>query len=78
MGVAGNVASAVLGGTTTMVARRVSRRAMHGRGGEPRLPRGARQQRGFGMMLLWAAAAGVILALADVMLEQRSGSVSDM
>jgi hypothetical protein len=44
---------------------------MHERGGAPRLPRAARQKNTFGMMLLFAVAAGALLALGDVLQEQR-------
>ena len=64
----------LLGSGTTMLARTATRRAMHGRGGRPRLPRAARQNTGFGMMLLLAAAAGAMLALGDVLLEQRKNA----
>lgn len=44
---------------------------MHSKGGEPRLPRTAWQNRGIGTILLLAVAAGAMLAIADVLLEQR-------
>jgi hypothetical protein len=74
MGMADQMTAAVLGGATTMVARRVTRSALHDTFGEPRLPARMRHQRGLGTMLLWAAAAGIILALADVLMEQRGRS----
>jgi hypothetical protein len=61
----------VAGAATTMLARKVTRRAMHKPGGVPRLPRAARRNYSFGMMLLLAGAAGVLLALGDVVQEQR-------
>lgn len=61
----------MIGTATTMLTRRAARKAMHRKGGEPRLPRAAREKRGFGTMLLLAVAAGVLLAVADVVLEQR-------
>jgi hypothetical protein len=61
----------MLGAATTMLARRATRRAMHDRRGEPRLPRRTRTSDGVGTMLLLAAAAGALLALGDVLLEQR-------
>lgn len=63
----GMVASA-----TTMLSRAVTRRAMHGRDGAPRLPRAARQRNGFGTILLLAVAAGAVLAFADLLKEQRT------
>jgi hypothetical protein len=44
---------------------------MHEQNGEPRLPRTARKTNSFGMMLLLAAGAGALLALGDVLQEQR-------
>lgn len=61
----------MIGAATTMLTRKAARRAMHRKSGESRLPRKAREKRGFKTMLLLAVAAGVILALADVLLEQR-------
>jgi hypothetical protein len=68
------IATGILGGTTTMLARSATRRAMHGKSGAPRLPQAARRRQGMGTMLVWAAAAGVILALADILIEQRRES----
>jgi hypothetical protein len=61
----------LLGSATTMVARSVTRRAMHYRSGTPRLPRAARRNNSFTTMLVLAAAAGAMLALGDVMKEQQ-------
>jgi hypothetical protein len=77
MGMARKVGLGVVGGATTMLVRRASRRALHDRGGAPKLPQGTRRQRGFKTMLMWAAASGVILALADLLQEQRSTAASD-
>lgn len=74
MGMAGRMATGALAGATTMLSRSATRRAMHEKGGAPRLPRRTRYQRGVAVMLAWAAAAGVILALADVLREQRKHS----
>lgn len=71
------LASGTVGGATTMLVRTAARRAMHAKGGAPRLPGAARRQRGFGIMLAWAAAAGVLLAIADLLLEQRTDSLRD-
>jgi hypothetical protein len=71
MGLAESAAATVIGGATTMVVRRVARGALHDSFGEPRLPGRRRNRRGLGMVLLWAAAAGIVLALADVLTEQR-------
>jgi hypothetical protein len=61
----------MVGAAATMLARRATRRAMHERSGAPRLPRAARRRTTFGMMLLLAGAAGALLALGDVLQEQR-------
>ena len=61
----------MVGSATTVLARTATRRAMHGRSGAPRLPRAARRNNTFGMMLLLAAAAGALLAIGDVLQEQR-------
>jgi hypothetical protein len=69
-----SVTAGALGGATTMLVRTATRRAMHAKGGAPRLPATVRHRRGFGAMLAWAAAAGVLLAMADLLLEQRASS----
>lgn len=61
----------LIGAATTKVSRSATRRAMHNRSGAPRLPRAARRSHNFGMMLLFAAAAGALLALGDILQEQR-------
>jgi hypothetical protein len=71
MSMAQTVGWGMAGGATTMLARTATRRAMHGQSGAPRLPQAAHRNKTFGMMLLLAAAAGVMLALADVLQEQR-------
>ena len=75
MAMAAAMASGILGGATTKFTRTAARKAMHGRSGAPRLPRTAQNGHGLLMMLAWAAAAGVILAIGDVLLEQRRRSV---
>jgi hypothetical protein len=55
----------------TVLTRTATRRAMHRRGGAPRLPPATRHNKSVGMMLLLAAAAGALFALGDVMQEQR-------
>jgi hypothetical protein len=72
MGMGRNVAMGVIGGATTMAARAATRKAMHDRRGIPRLPRKARRGRGIGATLAWAAVAGMVFALADVLQEQRT------
>ena len=61
----------MVGAATTMLARTATRRAMHSRAGIPRLPRAARRSNSFGTLLLLAAAAGALLALGDILQEQR-------
>jgi hypothetical protein len=77
MGMARNVGMGLVGGATTMLVRRAAKGAMRDRGGRPRVPRNARRRRGFGPMLAWAAAAGLIFAMADVLQEQRKYTASD-
>lgn len=60
-----------VGAATTMLTRSAMRRAMHARSGVPRLPRATRRTNSFGMMLVLAATAGALLALGDVLQEQR-------
>lgn len=67
----GTLGYGLIGAATTKLARTATRRAMHLRGGAPRLPRAARQRSGLGMLLMLAAAAGAILAIGDVVQEQR-------
>jgi len=61
----------IAGAATTMVARAAVRRALHDRRGAPRLPRAARRDLRFSTMVMLAGAAGVALALGDVLQEQR-------
>lgn len=61
----------MVGAATTMIARTATRRAMHDERGAPKLPRAARRDLSFGMMILLAGAAGVMLALGDVLQERR-------
>lgn len=61
----------LVGAATTMLARRVTRRALYA-GNRTRLPKVARQQGGVGGLLVIAAVAGAFLALADVLQDQRS------
>jgi len=74
MSTASKVSSGVLGGVATKVARTVTRRALHDTAGAPRVPRAARNRHGVIAMLAWAAALGVFLAVADVLLEQRKAT----
>jgi hypothetical protein len=71
MAAAHTIGWGMIGAATTMLARRATRRAMHDPSGAPRLPRAAQKNTGFGMMLALAAAAGALLALGDILQEQR-------
>lgn len=61
----------LVGLAATKLSRMATRRAMHRSTGAPRLPRAARTNSGLGMLLLLAVAAGAMLAVADVLQEQR-------
>lgn len=69
--------SGILGGAATMLTRTATRKALYARNGAPRLPRAAQERHGIGTMLLWAAAAGILLAVADVLLDQKRRSAAD-
>lgn len=71
MGMAHTAGIGLVGSATTMLARKAARRAMHKRDGVPRLPRAARENNGWVMILVLAVAAGAVLAIADVLQEQR-------
>jgi hypothetical protein len=60
----------LVGTATTMVARRFMRRALY-TGNTPRLPDAARHSSGVRGLLAVAAAAGAMLAIADVLQDQR-------
>jgi hypothetical protein len=62
----------LVGAAVTKLSRTATRRAMHEPSGTPRLPRAARRGKSFGMMLLFAALAGAVLAFGDVLQEQRN------
>ena len=64
----------LVGTATTMLARRITRSAMHDREGSPRVPRRLRSNNSFEVMFFIAAAAGAFLALGDVLQEQRKAA----
>lgn len=70
----GKLMWAIAGTAANKMARSYTRSALHRDDGAPRLPRKARRQDGIGMMLGWAVATGVILAIADVLTEQGKDS----
>ena len=76
MALAQTIGWGMAGAATTMLARTVTHRAMHEQNGTPRLPRTARKNDSFSMMLVLAAAAGALLALGDVLQEQRKQVVN--
>lgn len=61
----------MVGAAVTMLARNATRRALHDQHGAPRLPRAARRSNGVTTLLIMAAASGALLALVDVVQEQR-------
>ena len=71
MASARTVGLGIVGAAVTMLARQVTRRAMHDENGALKLPRAARRADSVTMLLFVAAASGALLALADVMQEQR-------
>ena len=71
MGTAHALGWGLIGAATTKLSGAATRGARRQRSGAPRLPRAARRSRGFGMMLLLAAAAGAMLAIGDLLQEQR-------
>lgn len=71
MGLARTAGLGLIASAATLAARTATRSAMHTRSGEPRLPHAAAGNSGFAMILLLAVGAGVMLALADVLKEQR-------
>jgi len=73
--IAGKLMWALAGTAASRMARGYTRRTLHTAHGAPRLPRKARRQRGLGMMLGWAVATGVIMAVADVLTEQGKDTV---
>jgi hypothetical protein len=61
----------MLGAAVTMLARNATRRAMHDRSGLPKLPRATRRSTSVTMLLVVAAASGALLAVSDLLQEQR-------
>ena len=77
MGNAVSFAAGILAGSTTKLTRAVTRRAMRDANGTPRVPAAARRRSGVGTMLLWAVAVGVLLAVADILREQREAATPE-
>ena len=71
MGAGGKAGLGMAGAAVTMLARKMTRRMMHDERGEPKLPRAARRSNSVTMVLMVAAASGVLLALAEILQEER-------
>ncbi len=71
MGIGKKLMWGLAGMTATKVARAGTRRAMHTRYGDPRLPQRVKARSGFSNVLMLAAGAGIVLAVADVLKEQK-------
>jgi len=71
MASARTVALGLVGAAVTMLARKATRRAMHDESGAPKLMRAARRSNSVTMLLIVAAASGALLALTEVLQEQR-------
>jgi hypothetical protein len=75
-GIARKMAWGLLGAATTKATRVAARRALHNERGGPRLPSRVRRSRGLGSALVLAAGAGLVLAVSDLLREQR-GETTD-
>jgi len=71
MASARTVTLGLVGAAVTVLARKATRRAMHDKSGEPKLIRAARRNSSVTMLLIVAAASGALLALTEVLQEQR-------
>jgi hypothetical protein len=70
-GFAQRITWGMAGFAVTRTARSVTRRRLRRDSGEPKVPRRARRSGGLGTALAWAAGAGVLLGLSDLLREQR-------
>ena len=61
----------IIGAAMTMLVRSLTRRAMHDQRGSVKLPRAARRTNSLTMVIALAALSGALLALGDVLQEQR-------
>jgi hypothetical protein len=75
MGLAQKLGWSVVGVTTTMAMRKIANAAMHDANGAPKFSRLTRRNNSFGVMVALAVSAGVLLALGDVLKEQREDAV---
>jgi len=71
MAAAQRIGLGLIGAGTTMLVRRLTRRTMHEETGEPKLPDMVRRSKSVWLLLLLSGAAGALLALGDVLQEQR-------
>ena len=76
MGTAQKIGWGLVGAGTTMLTRAATRRALVDDAGAPRLPRVARRNHTFTMMIALAAISGALLALGDVLQKQRKHVVN--
>jgi hypothetical protein len=74
--IAGRLMWMVAGGAASKMARGYTRSMLEREDGVPRLPRRARRETGFGMMLAWAVLAGALLAFVDVFSQQGREAAS--
>jgi len=75
MGLAQKFGWSVVGVTTTMAIRKIANAAMRDADGAPKFSRLTRRNNSFGLMVALAVSAGVLLALGDVLNEQRKDAV---
>src|SRR3954469_2608793 len=68
------VTSGLIAAGTTMAVRQLRRRILHNTSGKRRLPRTLKYRQSLGAAMGWAAVIGVLLALTDVLREQRKMS----
>lgn len=74
-GLARSILWAVAGSVASSAVRRVTRKALHTPYGGTRLPTPVRRTNTFGQAFLLAAGTGAVMALADVMKEQKKETV---
>ncbi len=71
MGWTQRMAWGVFGAAATMLTRRVANVVMHDAHGKPVLANVTQRNRSFALMMTLAMSAGVVLALSDVLRENR-------
>jgi hypothetical protein len=70
-GIAQKVTWGIAAMAATKVARAGTRRMLHNERGAVRLPETVKRRSGFGTAILWAASAGVLIGVSDILREQR-------